>query len=282
MPVLSPEDHVFWEENGYVVIHSAVPPENVKAAQQAVWDFLEMDPDDSNSWYPDPPRRSIMVEIYQHQALWDNRQSPRVHQAFSEIWGTEQLWVSFDRASMSPPNCPPKWERDSAGLHWDRSSFDLPIQLAVQGILYLTDTPADQGAFTCVPGFNRRIESWLKTLPPDADPRNQDLVSLGPEPVPGRAGDLIIWHNILPHGSGPNTADRPRLAQYISMGPQDGNSKMKILAEDNNERKRRIDAWQNRLAGFGGDREEKEHEIGKTAQLTPLGRRLLGLDWWND
>ena len=42
-----------------------------------------------------------MVEIYQHQALWDNRQYPRVHQAFSEIWETEKLWVSFDRASVS-------------------------------------------------------------------------------------------------------------------------------------------------------------------------------------
>ena len=44
-----------------------------------------------------------MVEIYQHQALWDNRQYPRAHQAFSEIWETEKLWVSFDRASVSYP-----------------------------------------------------------------------------------------------------------------------------------------------------------------------------------
>jgi len=42
-------------------------------AEQAVWEFLKMDPVNPDTWYPDPPRRGIMVEIYQHQALWDNR-----------------------------------------------------------------------------------------------------------------------------------------------------------------------------------------------------------------
>ena len=90
MSVLTAEDRKFWEENGYVVVHNAVPSENLKAAERAVWDFLEMQPNDPGSWYPDPPRASIMTEMYQHQALWDNRQYPRVHQAFAEIWETEE------------------------------------------------------------------------------------------------------------------------------------------------------------------------------------------------
>ena len=75
MPVLSAADRAFWEEHGYVTVHDAVSPENTKAAEDAVWEFLEMDVGDRESWYPDPPRSGIMVEIYQHQALWDNRQS---------------------------------------------------------------------------------------------------------------------------------------------------------------------------------------------------------------
>ena len=31
MPVLSKEDRAFWEENGYVVVHNAVPQENLDA-----------------------------------------------------------------------------------------------------------------------------------------------------------------------------------------------------------------------------------------------------------
>ena len=35
MPVLSAADIDFWEKNGYVVVHDAVPPENCKAAERA-------------------------------------------------------------------------------------------------------------------------------------------------------------------------------------------------------------------------------------------------------
>ena len=105
MSVLSSEDRAFWEENGYVVIHDAAPPELIQNTAKAVWG-------PSSKWMPttlivgtpDPPRKGIMVEIYQHPALWATRQHPRIHQAFAEIWDNEKLWVSFDRASMSPPN----------------------------------------------------------------------------------------------------------------------------------------------------------------------------------
>ena len=81
-----------------------------------------------------------MVEIYRHQALWDNRQYPRVHQAFSEIWETEKLWISFDRASMNLPERPDrKFIRPY--LHSDMSLDDMPVCLKVQGVLYLVDAP---------------------------------------------------------------------------------------------------------------------------------------------
>ena len=272
MAVLSSEDRAFWEENGYVVIHDAAPPELIQNTAQAVWDFLEMDADNPDTWYPDPPRKGIMVEIYQHPALWATRQYPRVHQAFSEIWGTEKLWVSFDRASMSPPNVPDKFERTNLGLHWDASVDNIPFRFHVQGVLYLTDTAANQGAFTCVPGFHNKIDEWIKNLPPDADPRQQDLVALGAIPVPGKAGDLVIWHSALPHSAGINRGDAPRVAQYITMSP---------TRETNPEaRQRRINAWKERMAGFSGERAEKEHESGETASLTELGKKLLGLEMW--
>lgn len=275
MPVLSAADVDFWEENGYVVVHDAVPPENCKAAERAIWDFLEMDTDDPETWYPDPPRRGIMVEIYQHQALWDNRQYPRIHQAFSEIWGDEKLWVSFDRGSLNPPERE-DFKFPGPYLHWDMS-LDGPVDgLRVQGVLYLTDTPANQGAFTCIPGFHRKLGDWLNDLPEDADPRQlikeRDADAV---PVAGKAGDLVIWHSALPHGSSPNSSDRPRIVQYITMSP---------APKENNEeaRQNRVKGWRERLTGLGKEEKEKEHLQGKTAELTPLGRKLLGLDSWGD
>jgi Phytanoyl-CoA dioxygenase (PhyH) len=215
-PVLSAGDLAFWNEHGYVVLHDAVPAESRAAAAQALWDHLGARPDDSESWYAGNDH-GIMVQYFQHPALEANRRSPRIHKAFAQLWGSADLWVTIDRVGFNAP------ERDGfkfrgPDLHWD-CSVKTPIPFGTQGILYLTDTPPEQGAFTLVPGFQHWGEDWLKRLPPGADPRRQDLHALGSMPIGGRAGDLIIWHQALPHGASPNRGLRPRLVQYINMFP---------------------------------------------------------------
>lgn len=37
--------------------------------------------------------------------------------------------------------------------------------------------------------------------------------------VEGKAGDLLIWHSFLPHGSCRNDSSRPRMMQLITMFP---------------------------------------------------------------
>jgi hypothetical protein len=87
MPVLTDADRRFFEENGYVIVPNAVPPANLQAVINAIWEFLGMDRDNPDDWYRPPHRHGGMVEMYQHQALWDNRQHPRVYQAFRESSG---------------------------------------------------------------------------------------------------------------------------------------------------------------------------------------------------
>ena len=47
-----------------------------------------------------------MVQCYQSQGQWDNRAYPRVHGAFADLFGTEELWTSFDMLHMKPPAHP--------------------------------------------------------------------------------------------------------------------------------------------------------------------------------
>jgi ectoine hydroxylase-related dioxygenase (phytanoyl-CoA dioxygenase family) len=121
-----------------------------------------------------------------------------------------------DQAGFNPPE-KPGWKFPGPNLHWD-VSLSQPIPFGTQGILYLTDTPGNQGAFTCVPGFHRGLESWLQSLPEGADPRQEDLAALA-VPIAGRAGDLVIWHHALPHGSSANCGTQPRVVQYINRRP---------------------------------------------------------------
>ena len=43
MPVFNDRDLAFWEENGYVVLHNAVPAQQLDSLVEAIWDFLEID-----------------------------------------------------------------------------------------------------------------------------------------------------------------------------------------------------------------------------------------------
>jgi hypothetical protein len=215
-PVLDAADLACWQEHGYVVLHDAVTPATHEAAALALWQHLEGDPDDPETWYR-PNDHGIMVQYFQHPAFDAVRRSPRIHKAFAQLWGTADLWVTTDRVGFNAPERPGFMFR-GPHLHWD-VSVKMPFLLGTGGILYLTDTPPEQGAFTLVPGFQRWGEVWLKALPPGADPRLQDLYALGPRAIGGRAGDLVIWHQALPHGASPNRGTRPRMVQYVNMFP---------------------------------------------------------------
>lgn len=273
MHTLTPTDYAFWQENGYVIIPNAVPQENLDQVVNAIWTFLDMDASDPNTWYPVERQRNSMVEMYHNQAMWDNRQHPRVYGAFADVWGIDNLWVSLDRVSMNPPDRP-DWGYKGF-THWDIDTTQDPPPFMVQGVLYLTDTDANQGGFHCVPGFHNIFHEWVKTQPVDRDPRRPDLTGYISQPIPGKAGDLLIWHSLLPHGNGQNLSNRPRLAQYITMFP---------ARNDEGERQFRAQAWQERLPpqgrAFPGDPREWEQQHSATAELTTLGRKLLGIDAW--
>ncbi len=215
-PVLDAGDLARWEAEGIVILREAAPADAIQAAEEALWKHLGAQPEDRDSWYR-APTQGIMVQLFRHPALARIHRSRRIHKAFAQLWKTPDLWMTTDRCGF---NVPVREGHPFRGpdLHWD-VSLHLPIPFGTQGILYLTDTPAEQGALTVVPGFQHRLPGWLASLPAGTDPRGQDLHALGSKPIPGRAGDLIIWHQALPHGSRPNLEARPRLVHYLDMRP---------------------------------------------------------------
>ncbi len=277
MARLTVEDLEFFNENGYVRVPSVVPRENVDAVVDAIWEFLGMNRDDPEDWYRLPLTPGGMIEMYQHPAMWNNRQFPGLYEPFTQIFGTDKLWVSLDRVNLKPPYSERHPEFDHKGfIHWDTDSTK-PKRLTVQGVLYLRDTTPDMGGFCCVPSIFRDFDEWVKTQPADRSAHSPDITGHEVVAVPGNAGDLVIWHSFLPHGNGRNVAQSPRLAQFISMFP--------TRQEDESLRQDRIYRWQNLLPPTGrwviGDERNWEQTHLKPAQLSPLGRKLLGLDRWD-
>lgn len=217
--VLSEHDLQHWEKNGYVVIKEAIPQEDCKKTVELIYKTIEANPDDKNSWYNDHPlKQGIMIQLFQNEILDKNRLSSKIRKAFEQLWQQNNLLVSMDRVSFNPPETK-TYQFPGPNLHWD-VSLKQPIPFGLQGLLYLSDTKKDQGAFTVIPEFHRKIDSWLECLPEGSNPRDTLLLKkFVQEPIAGEAGDFIIWNHCLPHGSSPNTSEKPRIVQYINYQP---------------------------------------------------------------
>lgn len=284
LKVLSEEDWAFWKHNGYIVIKNAVPKEQALATAEFLWEFEEKDSKNPETWYT-APRAEIkmkelagtgMVEVYNNQHLWNNRQSKRLYEAFVDVWGTEELWVTIDRANLNFPMRP--GHEYKGFIHWDYDPETKPQN--VQGVLALADQVDEgMGGFQCIPELFRTYDTWKLTQPKDRDRFNPDISAFEDKIVKVglEAGDLLIFNCRQPHGIRPNhSKDKVRIAQYISMMP----------AEENNDALRdwRINSWKDRNApegyAFPGDPRNWEQTKYGTAELTGLGKKLLGLEKW--
>jgi hypothetical protein len=296
MAVLSDDQLSSFRRNGYVRIEQAVPDDHCDAVVDAIWDFLGKSPNEPETWYGPPSgldepahgQFAGMVNLYQQQALWDNRQHPDVYEAFTRILDESDLWVSLDRCNMTPPRREEYPEYTSSFIHWDVDTSPLPerpvdetgtpaVPFGVQGVLYLDDTTEEMGGFQCVPDLYRELDEWVQTAPDDRDPFEPDLDGQYEiESIPGEKGDLVIWDSLLAHGNGHNETDRPRLAQYLTMSP--------ARPSDEDARRNRIESWRNQRAPIEERRDPRgrEAERYERAELSGLGERLLGLERWED
>lgn len=282
--VLSMEQWEFWNNNGYVVIKNAVSAEQASQTAAFLWEFEEKNSEDKSTWYT-APRAEMqmkelvgtgMVEVYNNQRLWDNRQTQRVYDAFVDIWGTEKLWVSIDRANL---NFPIRTGFEYKGfIHWDYDPETKPQN--VQGVLALADqTDENMGGFQCIPWLFRNYDQWKLTQPSDRNRYQPDMTGLDDKLVKVKmeAGDLLIFNSLLPHGIRPNRSeDKVRIAQYVAMVPAQEDDPAIVDW--------RINSWKNRIApegyAFPGDPRNWEQIRYPKANLTELGEKLLGLNKW--
>jgi ectoine hydroxylase-related dioxygenase (phytanoyl-CoA dioxygenase family) len=272
-------DHI--AQYGYVIVHNALPEENLQATIDDIWRHTGANPNDLDSWY----RRDVippigMVEMYHYQSMWNNRQHPNVYDIFRAIHGTDELEVFIDRVGLKPPVNPAHPDYVHRGMiHWDTDMSRYPdIPFYVQGVLALTDTEPDMGGFQCIPETYQHLDEFLKTQSREKiESRNPDYEGYTITRPRLAAGDLLVWTSLLLHGNGHNTSNKPRLCQYISMNPSAQMTEETRLA--------RIDCWRNNThpasKSFPGDRRGIEEQRTAPARLTDLGRKLLGIDPWN-
>tara|TARA_Y200000002_G_scaffold80521_1_gene63465 strand:+ start:196 stop:1146 length:951 start_codon:yes stop_codon:yes gene_type:complete len=282
--VLTIEQWNFWIENGYIVIKNAVSREQAMKTAEFIWEFDDKDPNDPSTWYTEARAEmemkelagTGMVEVYNNQFLWNNRQNQRVYDSFVDIWGTEKLWTTIDRANLNFP-IRPGFEYKGF-IHWDYDPDTKPQN--VQGVLALADqTDHEMGGFQCIPWLYKNYDTWRLSQPKNRNKFQPDISDLEDKivKVSLEAGDLLIFNSTQPHGIRPNNSkDKVRIAQYISMMP--------AQEDDIDLVNWRINSWKNRIApegyAFPGDPRNWEQEKYETAKLSKLGEKILGLEKW--
>ncbi len=256
---------------GFVVVPDVVPAELCEQVVIAICESAGIDQQDPATWYQPAFAGLGVVPLHHHSALWAVRQYPGLYDVFRSVYQQDALWVSMDRVGYKPPAGPPSESWPQHAVHWDCDPWQFD-GFDLQGLVYLTDTSADQGAFGCVPSIFQALDEWRRDHVQDDNRRHPQLTDEPLVPVPGPAGSLVLFHRLMPHTNLTNTSPRPRFTQYVTMSP----------ALDEATRTSRVADFERKLPPQWARRQYGSElpETGPLAELTPLGRKLVGVDAW--
>ncbi|KAL2203590.1 phytanoyl-CoA dioxygenase [Sarocladium strictum] len=214
-----------WEadlaRDGFAVIKGAIPKDRAISLQQAAFDWLKsfgtaLDFNNPDTWTTDnlPVQSKINTfhsyGVAHEKFMWDARMEPGVLGAFSKMWNTDDLLVSFDSLNVTFPNRKDV-PRKGAWEHVDQS----PLRRGrhcVQGIINLCPAGPEDGGLVVYPGSHALFDEFFDTQTDKTtwDPLDRYLHTaehlqwfrskgLKPHKVCADVGDLIVWDSRTIH-----------------------------------------------------------------------------------
>lgn len=184
-----------------------------------------------------PVTNSIKAYAYycvtHEKFFWDARQEPGVIDAFTKLWGTDELLVSFDAMNITFPNRTdvprrPPWE------HIDQSPMRRGVH-CVQGLMVLSPSGPHDGGLVVFPGSHNLNDEFFDTQTdkkswlPMKDVhvfKKEELAwfaarGVHPHKVCAEVGDLVLWDSRTIHyGSEPTEeSNQIRTALYATYVP---------------------------------------------------------------
>ncbi|ORY27108.1 hypothetical protein BCR39DRAFT_560206 [Naematelia encephala] len=232
--------------NGYAVVHGAIPPDRAARYVNEIYRWLEsvgkgFKADDRDTWHVQCMPRFQKGGLYKRygvaheQFAWDIRTEPAVIDAFAQIWGTDELLVSFDAINASFPF--PSDELGQAAKPWphvDQSPTRSSMH-CIQGIINLLENGPDDGGLMVLEGSMSLFAEFFRAHPqlrpeegwPEIDwySHSDDTLQWFYErgckwkKIEAGPGDLILWDSRMIHYGDAAKGDRPRVATYVCYKP---------------------------------------------------------------
>ena len=213
---LTAEDTEFFKENGYLVMRGALEQEAIDAALDRLWEALDEDRNDPESWIRKGYRS---VPVGNEEVISGTTYNNRVFAMAEELAGKDKLNTSGGAGPhINFPDPDRKWSEP--GGHLD--GYHTPTNGVPKGVVgaftlgatvYLDTVEKRGGGFTVWPGSHRIWAEYFRHHDLDSLPGGGAPFDLGPSyEFTGGAGDVCFWHHQMSHTAGPNCGRNVRIA----------------------------------------------------------------------
>lgn len=196
-PVLTPEDHRHFLEQGYVVLKRAVPPDVIAAA---VASLEEGD-------YQGTPGAAGYRAVRSRNA--EACMTDTIQDAIGELFGPEYPYARARHGDDMPRPFQPQreWPTPHAHVDDDYPTF-LPAGWAVGVFVFLTPVRPQGGAFVVFPGSPRRYQQAMSATPSAITSLARDpAITGGWEEFLAEPGDALLFHHLMGHSGSDNVSD---------------------------------------------------------------------------
>ncbi len=230
MPHLTPADKTFFKENGYLVKHDTLTQEQIRHAQDALWEGIQADRNDPQTWIGAQPRVPIPGS---HPALRATLYESPIFEMAEEMAGRGRLGQGVDPGPhLVYPSGSEEWSLSSHG-HLD--SYYTPTNGVPEGTvrtftiaatIYLEQVEHRGGGFTAWPGSHQASTTYFKThslLSIDSGNVENVFDTGDPVEITGAPGTVCFWHGQLVHSGSHNSSHNIRMALHARIFHKDIN-----------------------------------------------------------
>ncbi|RAL00857.1 phytanoyl-CoA dioxygenase family protein [Aspergillus ibericus CBS 121593] len=232
---------------GWTIVPGVLTHEKAAYYADKCYDWLEgwglgynrHDPSTHKSTYLPWHTRGGLYNRYgiaHEQFVWDLKSEPALVEAFAQLWGTDELVVSYDGLNLSIPE-PDRAPTDPIFAPWphvDQSPYRTHLQ-CVQGVLNLLPNGPQDGGLTVLEGSNalytqlwqhfdhkKGENGWNKIEQQVLDEEmSQWLEQQGCKwvKVCCEPGDLLLWDSRTVHYGSVPSSTNDRFAAYVCYKP---------------------------------------------------------------
>ncbi|KQV13804.1 hypothetical protein ASC99_32795 [Kitasatospora sp. Root107] len=272
-PLLSQQEiDTFWRD-GYLLVRGVLSRQEAGHYAGLITDLLPRDLRIPEHWEAYDgrfkPFRTPGNQTFDGPEFLPLYQNERLYRLTAELLGHHRLLVRDGSVAITMRNDTPHPGELSQDLHIDPAVPEdvdeflfTSEEVELGGCYYFTDVRPGGGGIHVVPGGHHIVEEQARAVPRGRQLHDKwrNIAGLETVEVTGEAGDFVLTHHLMPHAASHNRRPEARIAQFFRYARDD-------------------QPWGN--GDRPGDRPAGHHyNDQQTAVMTPLGRRLLGVDPW--